>query len=107
MELPLTGHELYQNRSECTPLRWLGIALLLFLQQSAIHIAVQADFRLCGEDRKLTVHLRRRADDKVPGKLAKGKRLRDRLLVRFHVLQCVRDKPDDSMQGRVLFLFQP
>ena len=107
MELPLTGHELYQNRSECTPHRWLGIALLLFLQQSAIHIAVQADFRLCGEDRKLTVHLRRRANDNVPGKLAKGKRLRDRLLVRFHVLQRIRDKPDDSMQGRVLFLFQP
>lgn len=103
MELPLTGHELYQNRSECTHLRWLGIALLLFLQQSAIHIAVQADSRLCGENRKLTVHLRRRANDNVPGKLAKGKRL----LVRFHVLQCVRDKPDDSMQGRVLFLFQP
>ena len=107
MELPLTGHELYQNRSECTPLRWLGIALLLFLQQSAIHIVVQADSRLCGEDRKLTVHLRRRANDNVPGKLAKGKRLRDRLLVRFHVLQRIRDKPDDSMQGRVLFLFQP
>ena len=107
MELSLTGHELYQNRSECTPLRWLGIALLLFLQQSAIHIAVQAGSRLCGEDRKLTVHLRRRADDKVPGKLAKGERLRDRLLVRFHVLQRIRDKPDDSMQGRVLFLFQP
>lgn len=50
-----------------------------FLQQSAIHIAVQADSRLCGEDRKLTVHLRRRADGNVPGRWKKCSRNTSRL----------------------------